>query len=266
MATVSTALHPVGDEPLRRYRLPRLSYRTDMMQIPVYSPSPPVGHNSGDSGATFDAIADALATKGWCVLSDYFTPVMLEALHQRLMQLEASDALSPAGIGRGSDNLENPDIRRDQTLWLETQDAAEATFLNEMRVLREALNRRLMLGLFFYEAHFARYNSGAFYKRHLDSFRGRRNRIISTVLYLNKDWQDADGGLLALYDHDAAQTPFIAIAPQWGTFALFLSEEMPHEVLPAQRPRASIAGWFRCNDKITTPALQAPTPASPAPA
>lgn len=28
---------------------------------------------------------------------------------------------------------------------------------------------------------------------------------------------------------------------------LFLSEEFPHEVLPASRERYSIAGWFRVN-------------------
>jgi SM-20-related protein len=31
---------------------------------------------------------------------------------------------------------------------------------------------------------------------------------------------------------------------------LFLSEEIPHEVLPAHTDRASIAGWFRLNTSI----------------
>ena len=33
--------------------------------------------------------------------------------------------------------------------------------------------------------------------------------------------------------------------PQAGTLALFLSGEMPHEVLPATRERLSLTGWFR---------------------
>lgn len=230
---------------------------------PIHAPIPAAGHNSGNEEAAFDLIADALATQGWCVLRDYFAPALLDALTLRLRELEAEDALTPAGIGRGADNTENFRIRRDLTRWLENKHATETALLAEMETLRGALNRRLMLGLFFYEAHFALYDTGAFYKRHLDSFRGRRNRIISTVLYLNEDWQAEDGGLLTLYRDEETMEPFAAIAPERGTFVLFLSEEIPHEVQVAHRPRASIAGWFRCNDKSGTPALQAPTIAAP---
>lgn len=234
-----------------------------MNQTVLHTPLPVAGHNSGDRSAAYDAIADDLARQGWCVVKDFFAPAMLDALLARLTTLEAEEALTPAGVGRGQENVENRTIRRDATLWLERQDNAEKDFLDEMATLRGELNRRLMLGLFFYEAHFSRYKSGAFYKRHLDSFRGRRNRLISTVLYLNHNWDMADGGLLAFYaDTDSAE-PFLSVAPEYGTFVLFLSEEMVHEVLPAHRPRASIAGWFRCNDKAEAPALQAPTATSP---
>lgn len=231
---------------------------------PLFAPVPAAGHNSGDKEATFDAIADALATQGWCVLRDYFSPEILIALGTRLDHLRDEAALTPAGIGRGADNTEDEAIRRDITRWMERNSHdSEALLLNEMEELRQALNRRLMLGLFFYEAHFALYESGAFYKRHLDSFRGRRNRLISTVLYLNEDWKEEDGGLLALYTDENAPAPFARVLPERGTFVLFLSEDIPHEVQAAFRPRRSIAGWFRCNDKTEAPALQAPTVATP---
>ncbi len=35
------------------------------------------------------------------------------------------------------------------------------------------------------------------------------------------------------------------VLPESGTVALFLSEEVPHEVRAARRDRFSIAGWFR---------------------
>lgn len=35
------------------------------------------------------------------------------------------------------------------------------------------------------------------------------------------------------------------VLPQAGTLALFLSGDMPHEVLPATRERRSLTGWFR---------------------
>lgn len=229
---------------------------------PLYTPLPVGGHNCGDREQHFDAVADALATQGWCVIRDYFSPALLDALSTRIHALQDEQALSPAGIGRGADNSENPDIRRDVTRWLERQHQTEIALLDEMESLRKALNRRLMLGLFFYEAHFALYEQGAFYARHVDSFRGRRNRLISTVLYLNENWQPQDGGLLALYEENN-EVPFLTVAPERGTFVLFLSEEVPHEVQSAARPRASIAGWFRCNDKAEAPALQAPTVATP---
>ncbi|MCH2546483.1 MAG: 2OG-Fe(II) oxygenase [Alphaproteobacteria bacterium] len=127
-----------------------------------------------------------------------------------------------------------------------------------MEILRCELNKRLMLGMFFFEAHFAHYPKGAYYKRHCDSFRGAKNRIISTVLYLNSDWKKENGGLLAMYRDEDATEPFATITPHIGNFVLFLSEGIPHEVLTAHAPRASIAGWFRCNDKTQAPALQAP--------
>lgn len=226
--------------------------------LPLYAPLPPAGHNSGNPEATYDAIADALATRGWCAIRDYFSPDLLDALTERLRQLQEAEALTPAGIGRGTDNTDDRRIRRDVTRWLERKDASETALLAEMETLRQALNERLMLGLFFYEAHFALYESGAFYKRHLDSFRGCRNRLISTVLYLNDGWRTEDGGLPALYADEDAGTPFATIAPERGIFVLFLSEDMPHEVQAAHRPRASIAGWFRCNDKASAPALQVP--------
>ncbi len=33
--------------------------------------------------------------------------------------------------------------------------------------------------------------------------------------------------------------------PQLGTLAVFLSANLPHEVLPATRERLSLTGWFR---------------------
>ena len=53
-----------------------------------------------------------------------------------------------------------------------------------------------MLGLFEMEVCFAVYPPGGFYDRHLDSFAGARNRVVSLVAYLNEDWDEARGGAL----------------------------------------------------------------------
>ena len=40
------------------------------------------------------------------------------------------------------------------------------------------------------------------------------------------------------------------VLPKKGTFVVFLSEDFPHEVLPATRTRHSVAGWFRVNGSV----------------
>jgi len=37
------------------------------------------------------------------------------------------------------------------------------------------------------------------------------------------------------------------ITPEMGKLVVFMSEQIPHEVLPTHQPRASVAGWFRLN-------------------
>jgi len=104
----------------------------------------------------------------------------------------------------------------------------------------------LFLGLFSFESHFAHYPPGAFYKTHLDAFKGESNRILSVVTYLNSGWLPDDGGEMVLY----TETDSLSVTPALSTLAIFLSEDFPHEVLPTQRDRYSIAGWFRLNTSI----------------
>lgn len=56
-----------------------------------------------------------------------------------------------------------------------------------------------MLGLFSFESHFAHYAPGAFYKTHVDAFKGQANRVLSVVYYLNEAWGAKDGGEMVLY-------------------------------------------------------------------
>ena len=91
------------------------------------------------------------------------------------------------------------------------------------------------------------YAPGGFYRKHRDSLRGQRNRIVSCVTYLTDDWATEDAGELVLYANDDEDREIARILPAAGTLAMFLSEDTPHEVLPPRRERRSIAGWFRCN-------------------
>ncbi|MFE8034829.1 2OG-Fe(II) oxygenase [Thiohalocapsa marina] len=176
-------------------------------------------------------------------------PTMLDALFIRITQLPDA-ALSRAGIGREQAHQLNRFVRQDDTRWLEPGNAVDAGFLDWIEAIRLGLNRRLFLGLFDYEAHYARYQPGAFYKKHLDAFdTASRNRVLSTVLYLNPNWPASNGGELLLYASDG-EALLERVLPGFGRLAIFLSERFPHEVLPTRATRFSIAGWFRVNTSL----------------
>lgn len=203
---------------------------------------------NGLSKEHLGSIASGLYRKGWSVIEAALPSTFIKNLHADLEQLEENSRLKPAGVGRGDDHVLKRNIRRDEIFWLNVAASqAQRNFLQQMEDLRTELNRRLFLGLFEYEAHYANYVPGAFYAKHYDSFRGRANRIVSTVLYLNENWEQQDGGELVLYDEHDENREIMRILPEAGTLVCFLSEEIPHEVAVTQRQRMSIAGWFRCN-------------------
>lgn len=195
--------------------------------------------------ALFDTIAGGLKASGYCILDDALPAALTQGLLHEL-ETWAAPRLRPAGVGRGEEFQRNQSIRRDQIHWLEPETPAVSEFLSWMDQLRLGLNQRLFLGLFDYESHFAVYQPGDFYQKHLDAFKGARGRKLSTVFYLNSEWIELDAGELVLYD-EAGEQVLERVAPKNGRLVVFLSEEFPHEVLPAQKTRYSIAGWFRVN-------------------
>jgi len=192
-----------------------------------------------------DDIGQALEHQGYIVLPN----IIPEAVVDELIRAAENHATSfrPAAIGRGDDAHRNTFVRRDEIAWLDSADDALGRWFSAMQSLRMGLNRRLFLGLWDFECHLARYQSGDFYARHYDAFKGRSNRRVSLVAYLNKGWEPGQGGELVLYPHGFGGHT-LKVTPQLGTLVLFLSEDLLHEVLPVSRDRFSLAGWFRVND------------------
>ena len=56
-----------------------------------------------------------------------------------------------------------------------------------------------------YEFHYALYETGSFYKKHMDQFRNNDSRKYSMIMYLNEGWQDGDGGELNIHHEDWVQ-------------------------------------------------------------
>lgn len=196
----------------------------------------------------FASIADDIEKQGYSIRPGALPEAVANSLLLHQQQLD-ENRYSDAGIGRGEDYLKNDFVRTDAICWITGESPAGQLWLQWAAHLQRFLNQRLFLGLFSFESHFAHYAPGHYYKRHYDAFRGETNRVLSIVAYLNPGWASEDGGELVLYgdDHDREGTRII---PLYGTVVVFLSEDFPHEVLPASRDRYSVAGWFRVNTSL----------------
>lgn len=186
---------------------------------------------------------DSLAEQGWW-LGSLFSDALLKSLAAKAIELAAADALTSAAVGRGGEKQQLADVRQDKIRWIDPDCPEHVEFLEVCAGLQLQMNRELYLGTTIIEAHYAHYAAGGFYQRHVDSFKGAKNRMVSMVVYLNPDWQPSDAGELELYNQAGSSVG--RVAPRMGDVLLMLSEEMPHQVLPTKVDRYSIAGWFRC--------------------
>ncbi|KAB0486349.1 SM-20-related protein [Pseudomonas reinekei] len=188
-------------------------------------------------------IVDDLAVNGWSQQNIFLPLDLTRALAAECRKRAAEGELAPAAVGRGLTSEVREGIRGDHIQWIEPGQAEACdSYLGLMDSLREAMNRGLFLGLEDFESHFALYPPGAFYLRHVDRFRDDDRRMVSAVVYLNDAWLPEHGGQLRMYLDDSAQYD---VVPVGGCLVVFLSGEVPHEVLPATRERLSLTGWFR---------------------
>jgi SM-20-related protein len=199
------------------------------------------------AAAAIDRICAGIADDGCAVTADFLPQATLAALADEARARHAAGEFHAAGIGRGAAHAQRSDIRGDRILWLDQNaGSVEKPLWQALDALRLALNESLLLGLFSFEAHYALYPPGAFYRRHRDQFRADAAssdvRVISCAMYLNQDWTVADGGALRIYDDERVRD----VLPAAGTLVCFLSDRFEHEVLPAARERLAVTGWFRC--------------------
>jgi SM-20-related protein len=198
-----------------------------------------------DSQRLFDVIASDLSNQGYSIQPNALAAEMTADLLRYVKNIPIQK-FDPAGIGREQAHQLNHSVRSDQICWIEDDFDEGRHWLQWAGKLQNFLNQHLFLGLFSFESHFAHYRPGDFYKKHQDAFKGESNRVVSLVYYLNPQWAPSDGGELVLYPNNN-ESDQCQVTPSFGTLVIFLSEEMPHEVLKSHRDRYSIAGWYRVN-------------------
>lgn len=187
---------------------------------------------------------DQLAGDGYAVLDDFLSAAEVTNCLALSYQRQEDDRFKSAGIGTLGEYQKNEAIRGDYICWLDPSlpDHPLQFFFDRIRRLTVGLNRYCYLGLQDFEFHLAYYPEGSYYRKHIDAFRGRHNRIITVVCYLNQDWQVGDGGELIIYPDKGV--PAVKVEPIAGRAVVFLSETIVHEVLEAHRPRYSVTGWL----------------------
>lgn len=193
-----------------------------------------------------EEIAEHLTRVGYIVLDDPLKKTLSDLLFSRC-QDDDPLRFKAAQIGRGAANKHLSPLRGDVISWLDDSNSTDHAYLVWMEALRCGLNSALFLGLFDYECHYAIYGAGTGYAKHSDVLHGTRNRVVSTVFYLNENWQSGDGGELRLFEPNG-ETTIATLSPNFGTMIIFLSESFPHEVLMAHNKRRSITGWFRVRE------------------
>ena len=228
------------------------------------------------SDAVTERLLADLEMRGWAHAPNVLDLELVAALREEARALEAAGETHLGRVGRAQNETKALAIRKTHIAWLDGASTAQQRFMQGAEALRIEMNRRLFLGLFEFEAHFAVYPPGGFYARHMDAFtlptasagaftgrRAERSRVVSLVAYLNKDWASADGGQLALWESaplgadgrpDMSQLddvpPVAELEPQGGGLVLMLSETIPHEVRLSHATRYAIPGWFRVNASV----------------
>lgn len=185
---------------------------------------------------------DNLSQFDYVVMDNFLSVDVLSNLKAYFSEKESQDKLDKAAIGATGDSQIINEVRGDYTYWLDkARDESELLLFDVLDEVKLMINRYCFLSLSDYEFHLALYPKGSFYKKHLDQFKGRNNRMISMIIYLNENWQNGDGGELKIYPEGKEDT---IIEPLENRCILFRSDVLYHEVLPTNKPRKSVTGWM----------------------
>ena len=192
---------------------------------------------------TSKSIAECLGATGICVCPDFLSPISLIKTADDLDEIHAEGQFCGARVGPSSQPEPKEVIRSDETYWFKRENASvpQNQIWRRLDLLKRAFNRTLFLGLNDFEGHYSKYPAGGFYQRHKDCLFGKSNRIVSIIIYLNRDWLSHQGGRLRVYNETSHQD----IDPLGGTMVCFMSRDSEHEVLLSHAERSSFAGWFK---------------------
>lgn len=191
----------------------------------------------------FESLIDSYLTTNIGQSTSFLGKELSAKLKENLEQHFQHNLLKAAGIGQKAGYMSDETIRRDQIFWLDRRhnDSIQNEFLDLIESFIDYLNQTCYAGIVDYEFHYAWYDVGSFYKRHIDQFKHDQGRAFSLISYLNDDWQPEDGGQLCIYLEQGQ----VLIEPKRDHSVFFKSDALEHEVLLSKKPRLSITGWLK---------------------
>lgn len=193
----------------------------------------------------FDCLIDSFIEDNVGIADNFLSISLAAHLKENLNNLFQNNKLLSAGIGNETIITKNKLIRSDVIYWLDRKhnNQYENDFFDLMDKFVLHLNSTCYTGITGYEFHYTLYETGAFYKKHIDQFQNNGSRQYSMIMYLNADWKIEDGGELCIYQNDGHQN----ISPNNGKSVFFKSADLAHEVLVTNKQRLSITGWLKIN-------------------
>jgi len=196
-----------------------------------------------EKNTTYENIIDHLIENNYAQVDGFFDEATCVGLSNLLLEKEQAGFFKKATIGNKVNATEALAIRSDKISWIEndSENEFEKSFNTQVDDFCNYLNRTCYTGIRDWEFHYALFEKGAFYKRHIDRFKNDSSRKYSVVTYLNQNWTEADGGELVIYTDKKT----ITILPKWGRTVIFKSDLLEHEVKVSERNRLSITGWLK---------------------
>jgi len=195
-----------------------------------------------------DVISAEIYQKSFVIIDDFVDEEFRRALLAEQNELVKQGKFRHAAVGKGGQKQVRTEIRSDEVYWMDADELTplQKAYWEKIEEIRKVLNQRCFLGLRSFEGHFAKYPIGSFYKRHLDQFHAVPHRVVTVILYLNESWTVEDEGALRMYLPQEDGTEEVQdVLPLGGRLVVFLSGEIPHEVLPTKKERISITGWLK---------------------
>jgi SM-20-related protein len=193
----------------------------------------------------FEKLVNSFIENKVGIVENFLDESLAGHLKENLLLLFSKNKLIPAGIGNKSKLIHNTLVRSDKIYWLDREhnNKYENVFFDLMDTFVKYLNGICYAGITGYEFHYAVYEEGSFYKKHIDQFKDNKSRAYSMIIYLNENWEESHGGELCIYHANHSQI----ISPINRQCVFFKSSELEHEVLLSHKPRYSITGWLKTN-------------------